>query len=60
MTNAAELLRRLNPDEIRQRLDEIDGERKALMTLLRAAQRRRPRPRASSGTSERKGGTDAD
>ena len=44
MTNATEIVRNLRPEEIRQRLAEIEGERKALMTLLRAAvQRSRPR-----------------
>jgi hypothetical protein len=36
MTNATEIVRNLKPEEIRQRLTDIDAERKALMTLLRA------------------------
>jgi hypothetical protein len=36
-SSAAKVLRSLSADEIRQRLDEIESERKALRTLLRAA-----------------------
>lgn len=42
-STASDLLRNLNPDEIRDRLTEIDGERRALMTLLRAALAKRTR-----------------
>jgi hypothetical protein len=42
MTNATEIVRSLNSAEIRQRIDEIDRERKALLTLLRAAVRAEP------------------
>ena len=34
-----ELVRQLDPDAIRQRIDVIDRERAALMVLLRAAKR---------------------
>jgi hypothetical protein len=40
VTDSVELVRRLDPDEIRARLAAIDAERKALMVLLRAAVRR--------------------
>jgi len=36
-TNAIELVRQLNPDEIRAHLAVVSGERKALLILLRAA-----------------------
>jgi hypothetical protein len=42
-----ELLDRLDPGALRRRLDELDGERRAVLTLLRAArarERRRPAP----------------
>ena len=42
-STASELLRNLNPDEIRDRLTDIDAERRALMTLLRAALQRQTR-----------------
>jgi hypothetical protein len=38
--DAREILESLDPEQISARLDEIDGERKALMTLLRAARHR--------------------
>ncbi len=34
-----ELIRQLNPEVIRNRMDELDRERAALLVLLRAAQR---------------------
>lgn len=37
--SATELVQRLDPEEIRERLAAIERERKALMTLLRAATR---------------------
>jgi hypothetical protein len=37
-TQAITAIRALSPDAIRQRLDELDAERKALLTLLRASQ----------------------
>ena len=36
-TNATDLLRRLSPDQIRQRLVALAAEEQALRTLLRAA-----------------------
>ena len=42
-TDAVDLVRHLDPDAIRQRIDAIDAERDALMVLLRAARRARPR-----------------
>lgn len=38
MTNAATLVRQLNSEQIRNRLEELEAERKALMVLLRASQ----------------------
>jgi hypothetical protein len=40
-TDAAALIRRLDPDAIRERLDALDRERQALLVLLRAAMRAR-------------------
>jgi len=37
MNTASDLLRSLDPDDIRRRLDEISRERQALMVLMRAA-----------------------
>lgn len=34
-----QLVRQLDPDEIRRRLEALDNERQALLVLLRAAQR---------------------
>ncbi len=42
-TDAVDLVRGLDPDAIRQRIDAIDHERDALMVLLRAARRAKPR-----------------
>jgi len=39
MTNAIKLIEELNPAEIRQRLDELEREQRALGVLLRAATR---------------------
>jgi hypothetical protein len=38
----AELVRQLDPDAIRRRLDQLDREREALLVLLRAALRAAP------------------
>lgn len=38
--DATHILDSLDVDQIRERLDAIDGERRALMTLLRAARAR--------------------
>jgi len=38
MTDATSLVKQLDKDAIRSRLDEIESERKALIVLLRAAQ----------------------
>jgi hypothetical protein len=38
-TSAAALIKRLNAPEIRERLDSLERERKALLVLLRAALR---------------------
>ena len=43
-TDAVELVRRLDPDEIRARITALDEERQALMVLLRAALRRTRTP----------------
>ena len=37
-----ELVRQLDPDTIRTRLEQIDREREALLVLLRAARRAKP------------------
>jgi hypothetical protein len=44
------LIKSLNPNELRRRLDQLDGERAALMTLLRAV-RARERQSKGSGTT---------
>ena len=53
--NATEILEQLDPGQIQERLDAIDSERRALMTLMRAARKRdmdRPRePRRPPGDS---------
>jgi hypothetical protein len=36
-TDPRKLIKSLDPDSIRERLEEMDGERRALLTLLRAA-----------------------
>lgn len=48
-TDSVELVRRLDPDEIRARIETLDEERKALLVLLRAAMRksRNTRPEAA-------------
>jgi ribosomal 50S subunit-associated protein YjgA (DUF615 family) len=40
-TDPVALVRQLDPEAIRKRLAELDGEREALRVLLRAAQRAR-------------------
>jgi len=42
--DATTILQQLDEREIRQRLDDIDRERDALMVLLRAAMRKRKPP----------------
>lgn len=44
-TNAVDLVRNLDPDDIKQRIDAIDKERDALLVLMRAALRAKPRGR---------------
>lgn len=41
-TDAVALVRHLDPDAIRDRIDAIDRERDALLVLLRAARRAKP------------------
>jgi len=41
MTNATDIVRSLDADDIAARLAELDAERRALMTLLRAARQRK-------------------
>jgi hypothetical protein len=51
----SELLDSLDPAALRRRLDELDGERRAVVTLLRAAsarERARPAPRQTTPTAE--------
>jgi ribosomal protein L29 len=50
-TSATELLRRLSPDEIRERLERLGEEQQALRTLLRAALRMNSGKRASKTAS---------
>ncbi len=50
MVNAVEIVRNLKPEEIRHRLAEIEGERQALMTLLRAAVARESATRRKEAT----------
>ena len=46
------VLTSLNADQLRRRLDELDGERAAVATLLRAA-RGRERGRGRAGVNDR-------
>lgn len=49
-TDPVELVRQLDAGVIRNRIDDLDREREALMVLLRAAQRaQRPRQPAENG-----------
>lgn len=53
MTNATAILKRLDPEQIRTRLESIDQERRALLILLRASQyrdQRQAKPQASRQT----------
>jgi hypothetical protein len=43
------IVRQLDPDDIEQRLDEMEREREALIVLLRAARARRRRERKVAG-----------
>ncbi len=47
INSTLDAIKSLTPDQIRQRIDEIDAERKALMTLLRASMHTARKP--SSG-----------
>jgi hypothetical protein len=49
-----ELVRQLDPDVIRARLEEMESERKALLTLLRAALAKRGRDQQSPKPRPRK------
>jgi len=51
MQNAASILEQLDSREIADRLDQLDGERRALMTLLRAA-KAKERGQRQTGMSE--------
>jgi hypothetical protein len=44
MVNATAILKQLDEREIRERIDDIDRERDALMVLLRAARRNSKKP----------------
>jgi hypothetical protein len=44
ITDSVELVRRLDPDELRKRIADLDEERQALVVLLRAALRRTAKP----------------
>ena len=49
LADPVELVRQLDPNVIRNRLEELDRERDALLVLLRTAQRARPdRPRKTT------------
>jgi len=50
--NATAILEELDEREIRERLDDIDRERDALMVLLRAAMRKQPKSRKPDGKTE--------
>jgi hypothetical protein len=54
-TDPAALVRQLDADTIRNRLDDLDRERKALLVLLRAAQRARRDPPAKRTEGRRDG-----
>lgn len=43
MTNPTQLIRDLDANTLRNRLDEIERERRALLVLLRAARRAHPK-----------------
>lgn len=58
--NATAILQQLNEREIRERLDDIDRERDALMVLLRAAMRQgQPSKSAKRRRETTEGRTDA-
>jgi hypothetical protein len=46
LADPVELIRQLDPDVIRNRIEELDRERDALLVLLRSAQRKKPDSRA--------------
>ena len=52
----AAIVSSLSEPQIRQRLDEIDGERRALMILLRAAMARQRKRRKQPAPSHKEGG----
>ncbi|HJN11128.1 MAG TPA: hypothetical protein QF564_20740 [Pirellulaceae bacterium] len=58
MTNATDIIRSLDADDIAARLAELDAERRALMTLLRAA-RQRKRQTATPPDVDAEGTADA-
>ena len=43
-TDPIAIVQQLDPEAIRKRIDALDGEREALLVLLRAAQRIRRKP----------------
>jgi hypothetical protein len=51
------LLNSIDADELRRRLDQLDGERAALLTLLRAARARERANKYAGNHKSRKGGT---
>jgi hypothetical protein len=56
-TELPQLVKSLDAAELRRRIDELDGERAALITLLRAA---RARERKSANNTHQGGGTHHD
>jgi hypothetical protein len=53
ITDPVSLVRQLDPVAIRQRLDDLDRERAALLVLLRAAQRAHPDEPSCGGCLDR-------
>jgi hypothetical protein len=52
MENATDILKQLDADGLRKRLDALEAEEKAVKVLLRAATRMKKRPVAVSATAE--------
>jgi hypothetical protein len=50
--DAVDLVRRLDPERIRERLRAMDRERRALLTLLRAALAARPEQQPAAGRED--------
>lgn len=48
--SARDILRGLSTDELRARLEELEGEAKAVRTLLRAANRLRPKQKPAGAS----------